>query len=361
MAAGDVVALVGHSGAGKSTIAQLLPRLYDPHAGAVLIDSHDIRKFTLASLRSQMSMVLQETILLRGTVAENIAYGREGATLEEVVAAARQANAHDFIIGMPQGYDTALGERAATLSGGQRQRLAIARAFIRDTPILILDEPTTGLDAESAALVAEALQTLTRGRSAVIVSHDLNLIRTVDRVLVISAGRILEEGTPADLLAGGGLYADLYARQFGQAAGELTPATSPASAGLAATSATGVDGAGQEQYDASAFETVLMQVVPLPASNEQFRVLTGWAASAARPSPGPDDLDPLRSPVLARALPGLAESLDPTVMASELQQMLADDWVLDSCAPGKAVVEPGAGTGAGTGAAPAPRCATGSG
>ena len=160
MAAGEAVALVGQSGAGKSTIAQLLPRLYDPHAGAVLIDGQDIRQFTLDSLRSQISMVLQETVLLRGTVAENIAYGREGATPEDVVAAAKQATAHDFVMAMPDGYDTVLGERAATLSGGQRQRLAIARAFIRDAPILILDEPTTGLDAESAALVAESLQTL---------------------------------------------------------------------------------------------------------------------------------------------------------------------------------------------------------
>jgi ABC-type multidrug transport system fused ATPase/permease subunit len=212
--AGDVVALVGHSGAGKSTIAQLLPRLYDPQAGAVLMDGHDIRSFTMDSLRAQISMVLQETILLRGTVAENIAYGREGATFEDVVTAAQRAQAHDFITAMPQGYDTVLGERAATLSGGQRQRLAIARAFIRDTPILVLDEPTTGLDAQSSALVTTALQGLLRGRSAVIVSHDLNLIRAVDRILVLSAGRVLEEGTPSDLLARGGLYADLYATQF---------------------------------------------------------------------------------------------------------------------------------------------------
>ena len=223
MAAGEAVALVGHSGAGKSTIAQLLPRLYDPHAGAVLVDGHDIREFTLESLRSQISMVLQETVLLRGTVAENIAYGREGATFDDVVAAAKQANAHDFVMAMPDGYDTVLGERAATLSGGQRQRLAIARAFIRDAPILILDEPTTGLDAESAALVAEALQTLARNRSTLIVSHDLNLIRSVDRVLVISAGRILEDGSPDDLLASGGLYADLYARQFGEAVAASRP------------------------------------------------------------------------------------------------------------------------------------------
>ena len=218
--AGEVVALVGHSGAGKSTIAQLLPRLYDPQSGAVLVDGHDIRSFTVDSLRAQISMVLQETILLRGTVAENIAYGPEGATLDDVVTAAERAHAHDFIMALPQGYDTVLGERAATLSGGQRQRLAIARAFIRDTPILVLDEPTTGLDAQASAAVAAALQSLLAGRSAVIVSHDLNLIRNVDRVLILSGGRILEEGTPADLLERGGLYADLYASQFGEAMAE---------------------------------------------------------------------------------------------------------------------------------------------
>ncbi len=163
LAAGEVVALVGHSGAGKSTIAQLLPRLYDPQSGAVLVDGHDIRTFTVDSLRAQISMVLQETILLRGTVAENIAYGREGASREDVVIAAQRAHAHDFITAMAEGYDTVLGERAATLSGGQRQRLAIARAFIRDTPILVLDEPTTGLDALSSAAVAEALQSLLTG------------------------------------------------------------------------------------------------------------------------------------------------------------------------------------------------------
>src|SRR5688572_8554892 len=231
IAPGEAVALVGHSGAGKSTIAQLLPRLYDPHAGAVLLDGQDIRGFTLESLRSQIGMVLQETVLLRGTVAENIAYGREGATPEEVTRAAMLANAHDFVMAMPDGYDTVLGERAATLSGGQRQRLAIARAFIRDAPILILDEPTTGLDAESSALVAEALRTLARNRSTLIVSHDLNLIRSVDRVLVISAGRIHEEGSPADLLASDGLYAELYARQFGDEAAAQAGVSVSAAAG----------------------------------------------------------------------------------------------------------------------------------
>jgi ABC-type multidrug transport system fused ATPase/permease subunit len=349
MAAGEAVALVGHSGAGKSTIAQLLPRLYDPHAGAVLVDGEDIRRYTLESLRSNIGMVLQETILLRGTVAENIAYGREGATAEDVVAAAKQANAHDFVMALPDGYDTVLGERAATLSGGQRQRLAIARAFIRDAPVLILDEPTTGLDAESAALVAGSLQILARSRSTLIVSHDLNLIRTVDRVLVISAGRVFEEGSPADLLASGGLYADLYARQFGEAV--AATAAAPSAGGVLAeepTSGVSEFGAepeldGAETAEAETFDTVLTEALPLPASRGEFLALTGWIPHVRRPSPGADDLDPLRSPALTRVLPGLAEALTGSAMAPRLQGMLADDWELLECSPGKAFVEPGKG------------------
>jgi ABC-type multidrug transport system fused ATPase/permease subunit len=359
MAAGESVALVGHSGAGKSTIAQLLPRLYDPHAGAVLIDGHDIRTFTLESLRSQMSMVLQETILLRGTVAENIAYGRDGATDEDVVAAAKLANAHEFILAMPDGYDTVLGERAATLSGGQRQRLAIARAFIRGAPILILDEPTTGLDAESAALVAESLELLARNRSTVIVSHDLNLIRTVDRILVISAGRVLEEGTPADLLASGGLYAELYARQFGEAvaatatgpsAGDGTggvPTVEPAGvlAELEAEMAwDGAEPAGASGFDdATRFVTALSEALPLPASRAEYLARTGWIATVPLPPRGEDDLDPLRSPALTRALPGLAEALTAPAMTPRLQTMLGEEWEVVACSPGKPLVEPGRG------------------
>jgi ABC-type multidrug transport system fused ATPase/permease subunit/aminoglycoside phosphotransferase (APT) family kinase protein len=360
--AGEVVALVGHSGAGKSTIAQLLPRLYDPQSGAVLVDGHDIRSFTVDSLRAQISMVLQETILLRGTVAENIAYGREGATLDDVVTAAERAHAHDFIMALPQGYDTVLGERAATLSGGQRQRLAIARAFIRDTPILVLDEPTTGLDAQASAAVAAALQSLLRGRSAVIVSHDLNLIRNVDRVLILSGGRILEEGTPADLLERGGLYADLYASQFGEAMAEavagreepelvasqavpqpwrrdeealepellLERASTPGGTGMEAWSAgdVGEDGAGAPD---TRFETVLFDAVPRAASPQEFRQLRGWTAAGAPPVPAGPDLDARQSPALARALPGLGGALDLEVAARHLQGLLTSEWDLESC------------------------------
>ena len=200
VAPGEVVALAGPSGAGKSTIAQLVPRLYDPDEGEVVIDGHPVRSLTLASLRSQVSLVLQETVLLSGTVADNIGYGIEGATQEDIEAAARMANAHDFITQLPEGYETLLGERGSTLSGGQRQRLAIARAFIRHAPILILDEPTTGLDAESAESVLGALRSLMRDTTTIVISHDPGLLRSADRVLVIGEGRIVAEGPPHRVL-----------------------------------------------------------------------------------------------------------------------------------------------------------------
>ena len=213
---GEVVALVGPSGAGKSTIAQLIPRLYDPQAGDVRIDGRDIREFTLDSLRRQVSLVLQDTILFRGSVAHNIGYGRIGATRDEIVAAAQRANAHEFIERMPDGYDTELSERATNLSGGQRQRIAIARAFVRGAPLLILDEPTTGLDAEASQLVLKGLQELMKGKTTLIISHDLHLIQTADRIFVIRHGRIEESGTHAELLRQGGVYASLYVRRFAE-------------------------------------------------------------------------------------------------------------------------------------------------
>jgi ABC-type multidrug transport system fused ATPase/permease subunit len=223
VAPGEVVALVGFSGAGKSTIAQLVPRLYDPDQGTVLVDGLDLRSLTLASLRRQISLVLQETVLLSGSVAENIGYGVEDPTREQIEAAARMANAHDFIMDLPDGYETALGERGSTLSGGQRQRLAIARAFIRRAPILILDEPTTGLDAESAATVVNALRDLMRGTTTVVISHDPGLVKSADRVMVVAGGQIVESGTHDDLVAAGGAYAALY--QTDLAAGAAARAT----------------------------------------------------------------------------------------------------------------------------------------
>ena len=214
VAPGQVVSLVGFSGAGKSTIAQLVPRLYDPDEGAVLVDGIDLRRLMLSSLRSQVSLVLQETVLLSGSVAENIGYGIPDATPERIESAARMANAHSFITAMPDGYDTQLGERGAMLSGGQRQRIAIARAFIRETPILILDEPTTGLDLESTQLVLTALRSLMRGKTTIIISHDPGLIRCADRILCIADGRIAESGQHEELISVGGLYAELYTREL---------------------------------------------------------------------------------------------------------------------------------------------------
>ena len=210
LAPGEVVSLVGYSGAGKSTIAQLVPRLYDADHGEVLVDGLRVQDVTLASLRSQISLVLQDTVLLSGSVSENIGYGIPDATPSDIERAARLANAHEFIMALPDGYETHLGERGSTLSGGQRQRLAIARAFIRRAPILILDEPTTGLDAESARSVVDALRSLMRGKSTIVISHDLGLIRCADRVLVIADGRIVESGEHEQLIKLGGSYADLF-------------------------------------------------------------------------------------------------------------------------------------------------------
>ena len=215
---GQVIALVGHTGAGKSTVAQLIPRLYDPNEGQILMDGRDIRDYTLESLRAQMSMVLQESILFTGTIVENIAYGRPDATGIEIIEAAKDANADEFISKFEDGYYTVLAERGANLSGGQRQRIAIARAFVRDTPILILDEPSTGLDAESTDLVLQALRKLMKGKTTIIISHELNLIREADQIIVIKEGQVEQIGTHDELIRAGGLYANLYIMQSGQRA-----------------------------------------------------------------------------------------------------------------------------------------------
>ncbi len=212
---GAVLAIVGHSGAGKSTIAQLLPRLYDPYIGAVLVDGVDIRRYTCESLRGQIGLVLQDTVLFSGSVADNIGYGLVDPTSEAIMKAARLANAHEFIEQLPEGYATILGERGANLSGGQRQRIAVARAFVRNPPILVLDEPTTGLDGQSAQLVLQAIGTLMRDKTTIIISHDLNLIRRAGKICVVDAGRIVETGTHSQLLRAGGRYAELHDRQFG--------------------------------------------------------------------------------------------------------------------------------------------------
>ena len=213
VAPGQRLALVGPSGAGKSTIASLILRLYDPTTGSVMIDGHDVRRFTLESLRGQVSVVLQETLLFAASVRENIAYGSPDATDRSIEAAARLANAHDFIVALPQGYDTPLGERGVTVSAGQRQRLAIARAAVRRAPLLIFDEPTTGLDRENERAVTEALNRLSEGRTSVLVTHNLRQAVDADLILYIENGRMLERGTHAELIAAGGRYAALYSLQ----------------------------------------------------------------------------------------------------------------------------------------------------
>ncbi len=215
---GQVIGVVGGTGSGKSTIVSLIPRFYDPTAGRVLIDGVDVRDFELHPLRRQIGFVLQETVLFRGTLRDNIAYGRPGgATDEEIVAAAKLANADEFIAKMPHGYDTVVGERGDTLSGGQRQRIGIARAVIRNNPILILDEPTAALDTESERLVIEGLERLMKGRTVITIAHRLSTIRDADNIIVLAGGVVAEQGTHDQLLARNGLYADLYHVQFGAA------------------------------------------------------------------------------------------------------------------------------------------------
>jgi subfamily B ATP-binding cassette protein MsbA len=214
IAPGEMAALVGPTGSGKSTITSLVARFYDPTAGVVKIDGFDIRQFQQSTLRQQIGFVLQETLLFHGTIATNIAYGKSGATMDEIVRAAELANASEFIDKMPDGYDTVVGERGVTLSGGQRQRIAIARALIRSLPILILDEPTTGLDAESEQLVFDALRRLMEGKTSIVIAHRLATIQRADKIFVIEDGAIAETGKHDELMAKGGRYAKLHDIQF---------------------------------------------------------------------------------------------------------------------------------------------------
>ena len=215
--AGQMVGVVGPTGCGKSTIVSLIPRFYDATAGAVKIDGVDIRDYKFHELRNQIGYVLQEPGLFEGSVRENIAYGKKGVTEEQVLEAAKLANADEFIARMPHGYDTMIGERGETLSGGQRQRIGIARAIIRDNPILILDEPTAALDTESEKLVIEALERLMKGRTVITIAHRLSTIRDADKIIVLKGGVVAEQGSHDELLARDGVYADLYRIQFNTA------------------------------------------------------------------------------------------------------------------------------------------------
>lgn len=221
---GEILALVGHSGAGKSTLFNLLPRFYDPTSGAIYIDGYDLRRVTQQSLRDQIAIVPQETMLFGGTIRENILYGKLTASEEELIAAAKAANAHDFIMAFPDGYATTVGERGMNLSGGQRQRIAIARAILKDPAILLLDEATSALDNESEELVQEALNRLMQGRTTIIIAHRLSTIKVAHRIAVLEAGQVVELGSHATLLAQQGIYARLYAMQFRPTdSSEVTP------------------------------------------------------------------------------------------------------------------------------------------
>ncbi len=218
MAPGEVVALVGPSGAGKTSIANLICRFYDPKLGRVLVDNHDLRNVKLRSLRRRVAVVLQDTFLFNTTVRDNLLYGKPDATDEELIAATRAAYAHDFIMSMPKGYDTEIGERGVKLSGGQRQRLALARAILADPRILILDEATSSVDAEAEYLIQRALEEVLKGRTALVIAHRLSTIRNADKIIALEQGIIREVGSHQELLARGGLYSQLYQRQIELAA-----------------------------------------------------------------------------------------------------------------------------------------------
>jgi ABC-type multidrug transport system fused ATPase/permease subunit len=220
---GQFVGIVGPTGSGKSTVVSLIPRFYDVQAGTVLIDGHDVRDYSLKALRDQIGYVLQDTILFRGTIAENISFGRPDATQEEIVTAAKLANAHDFISAMPKGYETPVGERGSTLSGGQRQRIGIARVMVRNSPILLLDEPTAALDSESEKLVIDALERLMKGKTVIAIAHRLSTIRDADQIVVITGGVVAENGTHDELMERNGIYAELHRTQFDAGTDKVVP------------------------------------------------------------------------------------------------------------------------------------------
>lgn len=235
---GQLVAVVGPTGAGKTTLVSLLPRFYEAQHGRILLDGQDIRELTLKSLRAQISIVLQEPLLFSGSVADNIRYGRMEATFDEIVSAAKNANAHEFIMNLPRQYDTELGERGAQLSGGERQRISVARAFLKDAPILILDEPTSSIDSKTEAVILDALDRLMAGRTTFMIAHRLSTIRHSDKILVVDRGRLVEQGPHDQLLASGGLYKQLHDLQRGR------PPQGPLSAALS-------DSEGQSTWEAS--------------------------------------------------------------------------------------------------------------
>jgi ATP-binding cassette subfamily B protein/subfamily B ATP-binding cassette protein MsbA len=223
--AGQVIGIVGPTGAGKSTLVSLLPRFYDPKQGRILLDGVNTKELTLKSLRKQISMVLQEPLLFSGSIAENIRYGRLDATREEIIEAAKAANAHDFIMRLPHKYDTVLGERGAAVSGGERQRISVARAFLKNAPVLILDEPTSSVDSKTEAIILEALERLMIGRTTFMIAHRLSTLHNTDLILVLNNGELVEQGTQDELVGQGGLYKQLHEAQIGAKRKKSLPGT----------------------------------------------------------------------------------------------------------------------------------------
>jgi ABC-type multidrug transport system fused ATPase/permease subunit len=213
--AGDVVALVGPTGAGKSTLASLLMRFYDPDSGRITLDGEDLRDLSVRTLRDNVALVLQESVLFSGSIRDNIAYGKPDASLEEIISAAKAANAHEFISNLPEGYDSQAGERGVRLSGGERQRIAVARAFLKNAPVLILDEPTSSLDSRTETVILDVLDRLMAGRTTFIIAHRLSTVRYADQILVLDKGRIVESGVHEELLLSNGLYSQLHRIQNG--------------------------------------------------------------------------------------------------------------------------------------------------
>lgn len=224
---GETIAIVGPTGAGKSTLVSMIPRFFDPWEGRVLLDGRDLRDYRVAALRKQVALVLQEPFLFPFSIAQNIAYGVPDATEDHIEQAARDANAHEFIARLPKGYDTAMGERGATLSGGERQRIAIARALLRQPPILILDEPTSALDAGTEDLILQALERLMKGRTTFVIAHRLTTIRKADKIVVMENGQVRQIGNHDELLEQGGTYARFHAIQTGVGGLEGSPAGQP--------------------------------------------------------------------------------------------------------------------------------------
>jgi ABC-type multidrug transport system fused ATPase/permease subunit len=241
---GQMIGLVGPTGGGKSTIVSLIPRFYDPGAGTISVDGVDIRNYEMKALRDQIGYVLQETVLFAGSIRDNIGYGKADATEEEILEAAKLADADEFIAKMPHGYDTLVGERGATLSGGQRQRIGIARAIIRNNPILILDEPTAALDTESERAVIGALERLMKGRTVITIAHRLSTIRDANKILVLKGGVVAEQGTHDELIALNGIYAELYRVQFASQDGAAAALPNPSAS---AAPASGNGGSGPPQ------------------------------------------------------------------------------------------------------------------